>query len=235
MTRTCIQFALGSLMLAGLPLSATANENAPSETVSADAPQAWQPEDGDVISFEVLRKGKPFGTHTVSFDVDDDGSFTATSEVELKAGFGPITLYRYELNTTETWEDGVLVGLEGQTNDDGDDEAVSASLEEGKLAVAGTGFKGAVPVGIIPSSHWNIQEAFSSKIISTQDGEILDVDVTTIGEDTVMVAGEEVQATHYRLVSDLTVDLWYDEQSRWVKLSFEARGQQIDYVLNALY
>ncbi|WP_084419070.1 DUF6134 family protein [Henriciella litoralis] len=235
MTRTCIQFALGSLLLAAVPLSATANENAPSETVDTNAPQAWQPEDGDVISFKVLRKGKPFGTHTVSFDVDSDGSFTATSEVELKAGFGPITLYRYELNTTETWEDGVLVGLEGQTNDDGDDEAVSASLEEGKLAVAGTGFEGAVPVGIIPSSHWNIQEAFSSKIISTQDGEILDVDVTTIGEDTVTVAGEEVPATHYRLVSDLTVDLWYDEQSRWVKLSFEARGQKIDYVLNALY
>ena len=47
--------------------------------------------------------------------------------------------------------------------------------------------------------------------------------------------GEEIEATHYRLKSDITVDLWYDDQGRWVKLGFEARGQQIDYVLKDLY
>ena len=56
-----------------------------------------------------------------------------------------------------------------------------------------------------------------------------------IGRETVSVGGEDVEATHYRLVSDLTVDLWYDNESRWVKLGFEARGQQIDYILNKLY
>ncbi|MEM9180281.1 MAG: DUF6134 family protein [Pseudomonadota bacterium] len=35
--------------------------------------------------------------------------------------------------------------------------------------------------------------------------------------------------------SDLTVDLWYDAQSRWVKLAFQVRGQDIEYVLNELY
>ena len=51
----------------------------------------------------------------------------------------------------------------------------------------------------------------------------------------VQINGKPVEATHYRLVSDLTVDLWYDDQNRWVQLSFEARGQKIDYRLSRLY
>jgi hypothetical protein len=56
-----------------------------------------------------------------------------------------------------------------------------------------------------------------------------------IGDDRVEVGDQTVDATHYRLKSDLTVDLWYDNQSRWVKLAFDVRGQRIEYVLNALY
>ena len=29
------------------------------------SPKAWQPKSGDVISFNVLREGKPFGSHAV--------------------------------------------------------------------------------------------------------------------------------------------------------------------------
>lgn len=213
----------------------TNSDDQPSSTVAADAPEAWQPEDGDTIKFTVLRKGKDFGTHSVRFDVEDDGSFIATTNVELKAGLGPITVFRYELTSTETWKNGQLVALEGQTNDDGDRKSVSASLNGDTLQVSGTAYEGTAPAGIIPSSHWNIQEAYSSSILSTETGELLDTDVTRIGNDTLTIGGETVQATHYRLKSDLTVDLWYDDQGRWVKLGFEARGQQIDYVLNSLY
>lgn len=226
-----------SAILAIGPVSyadSAADEATPS-TVAAGAPDAWQPEDGDTINFTVLRKGKDFGRHTVRFDVESDGSFTATTNVELKAGLGPITVFKYELSSMETWQDGQLVALEGQTNDDGDRKAVFASLNGDTLQVAGSAYNGPAPAGIIPSSHWNIREAYSSSILSTESGELLDTHVTRIGTETLTIGGEDVQATHYRLKSDLTVDLWYDDQGRWVKLGFEARGQQIDYILNSLY
>lgn len=234
MTKFILPLAL-SLSLSMAPAFADTADETAGEAVSSDAPAAWQPEDGDTISFKVLRKGKDFGTHTVTFDVSSDTEFTATSSVELKAGLGPITLFKYELDTTETWKDGKLVGLSGKTNDDGDDEYVQASADGDTLTIDGSAYSGTAPLGIIPSSHWNIGEVFSNQILSTESGELLDVSVEKIGRDTVSVGGEKVDATHYRLVSDLTVDLWYDEQSRWVKLGFEARGQQIDYVLNELY
>lgn len=235
MKTTLSTFALAAIFGAAPSFADTAETDRISTPVSQEAPAAWQPEDGDQIVFNVLRKGKEFGTHKVIFDVESNDSFTARSDVQLKAGLGPITVFKYELDATETWKNGTLVALEGRTNDDGDDEFVEAGVDGKNLAIEGSAYSGNAPIGIIPSSHWNIQQAFSRQILSTETGELLDTNVEKIGRDTLTIGGEEVEATHYRLQSDLTVDLWYDDQSRWVKLGFEARGQQIDYVLTQLY
>lgn len=221
------------LILVGGPAVA---DVASAPTVADGAPAAWQPQDGDTIRFNVRRNGKhDFGTHTVRFAVDDAGNVTAASDVHLKAGLGPITLYRYNLEATEHWHDGQMVALQGKTNADGDRESVAARQDGDMLDVDGSDFSGEVPLGIIPSSHWNIRQAYSNKILSTESGEVLTTSVTNMGRETIEAGGKQIEATRYRLVSDLTVDLWYDDQSRWVKLAFEARGQDIDYILTDLY
>ena len=229
--------AASAIAIALSPVAAAQSENVTSAaTIVADAPQPWQPEDGDEIRFEVFRQGdKEFGTHVVTFDVQSEGNFTVVSDVDLKAGLGPITMFRYSLDATETWKDGKLVALEGTTNDDGDDKSVTASLDGDALLVNGSAYSGNAPAGIIPSSHWNMLQAYSTRILSTESGELLDTEVTRLGEETLTIDGQSVPTTRYRLKSDLTVDLWYDDQGRWVQLSFEARGQKIDYRLQSLY
>ena len=217
------------------PFAAFADSGTTTNAVAENAPQAWQPENGDVIKFDVLRKGKPFGSHEVRFTTSPDGDLEAVTEVSLRAGLGPITVFKYELNSSERWSDGQLVSVVGQTNDDGKKSSVTATREGDRLIVDGTDYQGPAPLDIIPSSHWNIREAFSTSILSTESGELLKVDVTEIGPDTVTVGGQEIPATHYRMKSKLNVDLWYDDQNRWVKLSFEARGQLIEYQLTRLY
>ena len=71
--------------------------------------------------------------------------------------------------------------------------------------------------------------------MSTEDGEILDVSVSEQGKEVIVAAGEEVEAARYLLDSDIDVTLWYDEAGRWLKLAFEARGQDIEYVLTKPY
>ena len=78
-------------------------------------------------------------------------------------------------------------------------------------------------------------QVYQEQMLSTETGEVLDIEVEGLGDDQVKVGDQMIDATHYRLKSDLTVELWYDDQSRWVKLAFEVRGQEIEYVLNALY
>ena len=203
------------------------------EQVSLPAP--WVATDGAVIDFTVLRKGKPFGRHVLSFDRDETGALTVTTDVDLQVKFGPITAFKYRLDSVEEWIDGQLVALNGTSNSDGRKGKVSATTDANELVVESTKFTGTLPMTTIPSSHWNRLQVYQEQMLSTETGEVLEIVVETIGEDTVMVGDEAVNATHYRLQSDLTVDLWYDDQSRWVKLAFEVRGQDIEYVLNALY
>lgn len=198
-------------------------------------PNPWTATDGAVIDFTVLRKGKPFGRHLLTFDRREDGALQVTTDVDLQVKFGPITAFKYRLDSVEEWVDGELTALTGTSNNDGRKARVSAAMRGENLIVDSTKFDGALPIGTIPSSHWNRLQVYQNQMLSTETGELLDINVEMIGDDTVKVGGTLVEATHYRLTSDLTVDLWYDAQSRWVKLAFEVRGQKIEYVLNALY
>ena len=195
----------------------------------------WTPEPGDVIEFDVLRKGKPFGSHSVTFGEDSNGRLTARTDVLLKAGLGPITVFKYELDATEVWQNGQLVSLNGEVNDDGKEGQVTATRAGNELNVDGTQFDGRVAASIIPSSHWNFAATQATELLSTEDGEILDVSVSEQGKEVIVAAGEEVEATRYLLDSDIDVTLWYDEAGRWLKLAFEARGQDIEYVLTKPY
>lgn len=219
---------LASIILAAALVPTALADNAP-------ASDSWMPSAGDQISFEVLRKGKPFGDHILSFDESEDGALKVTSDVDLKAGLGPITVFRYSLDSTETWRDGALVSLSGETNDDGDRTRVTAESKGDTLSVDGSAYTGDAPADIIPSSHWNIKQMYSDIMLSTEDGELLDITVEQIGREDVAVGSQSIPADHYRLTSDITVDLWYDDTGRWVKLAFDARGQTIEYRLRQLY
>ena len=226
-----LKVALGGILGAFIAFSSQADETA--ELTSLPAP--WVATDGAVIDFTVLRKGKPFGTHKLSFDRTDDGRLVVTTDVDLQVKFGPITAFRYRLDSVEEWANGQLAKLNGTSNSDGRKGKVSAETDGEELRVESTKFDGTLPRSIIPSSHWNRLQVYQDRMLSTETGEVLDIDVETIGEEIVEVNGEPLETTHYRLKSDLTVDLWYDDQSRWVKLAFEVRGQEIEYVLNELY
>ncbi|MFN3608897.1 MAG: DUF6134 family protein [Hyphomonas sp.] len=202
---------------------------------TAGVENAWQPKAGDEIRFNVLRKGNPFGSHTVAFESGPDNALIAKTKVGLKAGLGPITVFRYDLTASETWRGGELVALAGESNDDGKKNSMKASLAGNALVVQGSVFTGEAPADIIPASHWNYAQTRSSQLLSTEDGEIYKVKVTPKGRETIEAGGQTIEANRYFLDSDLDVDIWYDDQGRWVKLAFEARGQQIEYVLDQMY
>lgn len=217
------------MMFAGAAMPAAA-DNAP----APGRESGWLPRAGDEIRFNVLRQGNAFGSHVVRFD-EAEGGLVAKTDVSLRAGLGPITLFRYELNAQETWQDGKLVAVTGRVNDDGKRGTVTALRQGGALTVDGSAFKGNVPERAVPASHWNYAQTKTSQLLSTEDGEILDVTVIPKGREMIRAGGQQIEANRYLLDSDIDVHLWYDDDGRWVKLAFEARGQQIEYVLDRLY
>ncbi|MEL7128513.1 MAG: DUF6134 family protein [Pseudomonadota bacterium] len=225
------------ILTVGLVFNAFAiAETAPADqTPTLETIPVWQPEGGEAIRFEVLRKGKPFGTHFLNFEMDEAGDLTVVNDIDLTVKIGPITAYKYRHDSVETWRDGRLISLEGQTRKEGDDLAVEARMDGKALQIDGTNYSGSLSPDIIPSSHWNITQIFSDAILSSEGGQVLDIVVEDLGSDSVLVAGQEISATKFLLKSDLDVYLWYDEEGRWLKCAFSARGQDIEYVLENLY
>jgi Family of unknown function (DUF6134) len=221
-----------TVMVAGLQAAA---QSVPAVGAIPPLVEPWRPSNGDVINFKVLRQGSDFGTHSVSFSTLSDGTLKAETRVKLKAGAGPITLFRYSLSAVETWQRGKLVGVAGTVNEDGKAGNVAAVTKDGKLAVNGTVFSGSVTPDILPASHWNLAQTRATELLSTEDGEIIKVKVSKKGEENVKIGKTSIKATRYLMDSDIDVDLWYDERGRWVKLGFKTRGQNIEYVLTQLY
>jgi hypothetical protein len=208
---------------------------AAADNMPAEDGLVWTPRDGDVIRFDVLRQGKPFGTHEVKFDVLPDGTIEAHTYVKLRAGLGPIPLYRYDLQATERWQDGRLIGLEGEVYKDGKEGSVTAQADGDGIDIDGTGYDGTASAGIVPASHWNIAQTQARVLLSSENGQLIDVSVRPEGREKLEIAGESVEANKFLLDSDIDVTLWYDDAGRWLKLSFSARGQEIDYILETPY
>lgn len=196
------------------------------------------PADGERIVFDVYRNGgTPFGTHAVEFTRDGQ-DILASISIELRAGLGPVTVFRYRHESSERWRDGQLVGFSGRTQKDGETYQVQAMFDGEGLEVDGVAPDGA-PVdaeyaaSLLPSSHWRGYPPGMDAMFNTEHGTLMQTDVQFLGEEQIEADGGVITASRYRLSSSLTVDLWYDENGRWAGCEFEARGQRVRYVRRA--
>jgi hypothetical protein len=197
-----------------------------------------RPQAGEEIVFDVYRKGDvDFGTHTVRFS-DDGGDLVATTSIRLRAGLGPVTVFRYEHDATERWSDDELVALDSRTLKDGDTFEVSARSTQDGLQVDGVDPDGVainevLSLGILPSSHWHGYPADMTDMLNTEHGTVMDTTVEYLGQTEIEGDGAMIEVGRYRLSSTLTVELFYDANGRWAGCEFEARGQTVRYVRRA--
>jgi hypothetical protein len=187
----------------------------------------------DRLDFTVLRGGSEMGRHTVRFTELDDGRLQVDVEIELTVRVVGIPVFRYSHRNREIWDDNGLVRLDTVTNDDGSRNEVSAArMPDGTLRVNGAqGRANSVPAGLIPSSYWNPRLLEQDRMLNTQDGTIMAIGITRLGRETIQAEGGTIEATRYALEGTIRLDLWYDDDGRWVKCAFEARGATVFYEL----
>jgi hypothetical protein len=210
----------------------------PALAQTADPDPRPLPQAGEEIVFDVYRKGDiEFGTHIVRFS-EEGGDLIATTTIRLRAGVGPITVFRYEHDATERWRDDQLIALDGRTLKDGDIFEVTARSTSQGLQVDGVTPEGdaisqLVSAGILPSSHWHGYPADMAEMLNTEHGTVMQTTVDYLGDTEIKGDGGMITVGRYRLSSTLTVELFYDENGRWAGCEFEARGQTVRYVRRA--
>ena len=186
----------------------------------------------DALAFKVFRDGEPLGHHRLAFR-RDGGELHVTIDIRLEVKFAFLTVFRYRHSNHEVWRDGQLIAIDTETDDDGESYWLSGQASEAGFLVEGSSGRFLAPAEIMPTSYWNPKTVLQERLLDTQRGRLLAVEIAPAGAETVLVEGAPVNAQRYRMTGDLELDLWYatDDQwsGEWAKISFEARGAEVVY------
>jgi hypothetical protein len=167
--------------------------------------------------FAIMRNGEQIGTQTI--DINRSGPETTvklSTELEVKVLF--VTAYRLQQTSFEKWVEGRLVSLKSSTNKNGTRRDVSVTETPAGLQVSVDGKPAQTIRDIMPASLWNAEVLRRSQLLDTQEGEIVPLSVTDNGFEQVTVKSRPVKARHYTLKSRMDREVWYDDQSRLVRV-----------------
>lgn len=185
------------------------------------------------LSFRVYRDGSPIGHHKL--DIRRDGErVTVNVDILLEVGIGPLVLYRYTHRNTEIWDGGQFVSFRSETDDDGDDYAVEAVRDGGVIRVMrahDSDFEIGADEGILPTTYWNRQTVERPRLLDTQKGRVMNIEVQPGEWQRVETRNGSVRARQFDINGDMDLSLWYDEQGRWTKCAFPLKGSQFSYQL----
>ena len=185
---------------------------------------------GRRIEFEVMRNGSAIGTHALTFTAEPDRLLVGIA-IKIAVSLGPIVVFRYDMEGTETWLDGRFAALDTTTNDDGEHRRVSIRRTAEGLAVKSQGFPDTVASAhAAPLTHWSVA-AFSGPMLSPQDGQPIPGTVRPAGESEIKWRdGRTVRARGYDIEIHTPTQDWYDEAGVWVGLHAKIKdGSALDY------
>jgi len=182
--------------------------------------------------FRVLLDGREIGRHRYTLQGAGEG-VVLTSEAQFDVRLLFISAYRYVHEAVERWQDGCLQSLASRTETNGERVAVSAQWRDGRLAVTGPAGSDLHEGCVLSFAYWDPRILEAERLLNSQTGELVPVQVTPRGTETVTVRGRATAATRHRLTGpDLTIDLWY-AGGRWVALeALTDGGRVLRYELN---
>lgn len=207
------------LQVFGSALLAVAILAFPVSASSAASSQSWD--------FSVLLDGDKIGYHR--FELTDSGDERRVrSEAKFDVRFLFINAFRYRHENTEVWSDGCLSKIDARTQANGKKLAVSGTRVQGEFVVDDGSQTNALSDCVMTFAYWDPKFLQQAKLLNSQSGEYLDVDVEALGSEPITVRGQEVSASAYRLTAKkLQLKLWYSPDNEWLALESVAKGGRI--------
>ena len=215
------RMARRALIMGGLALAAT-----PAMALATPSGPAVAP-----LAFDIFRKGRKIGEHTLSFEAQDDG-LTMDAHVQMAVAVGPVTLFRYRHQQTETWKGGRFWRLQTSTVQNGDHIAVTAERTEAGVRLQGGKHPEVRMLGptALPLTHWN-RASLSGPLFNPQDGKMMRLAIAGQGPAPVMLGnGQQITATRVALAGETSIEDWYDPAGAWTGLRARAMdGSVVEY------
>ena len=182
------------------------------------------------LTFDVKRNGDRVGRHTVAFKRIGEAKFQVNSMMTVTVTLLSIPVYRYRYISETVWQDGQMIRLMAEQDDDGDVSRVRGVRQDQTWTITGPGVRVQSQKQLYPTNHWHAGVVTQTEVLDTLTGQITDVTITPGEAERVKAQGRSVTATPYRYTGDIQVTVWYDQAGRWVKMAFEAgEGSDMEY------
>jgi hypothetical protein len=184
--------------------------------------------------FRVLLDDDEIGTHR--FRVSREaGEEIVEIDAEFKVKFIGITVYSYDHANRELWRNGCLQSIDSRTDDNGDKFKVDGR-DDGERFQLSTleGERELAADCVMSFAYWNRDYLGQARLLNSQNGEFLEVDVERGGVEQLRFDAREVSAERYRLRNrerDVDITVWYEQQSgEWLCLESRVDGRVIRYL-----
>jgi len=202
-----------ALALIFLQPSLNAAEIASEETASGDA---WR--------FRVFLDDREIGYHHFHVaQFGDTQQLRSVANFEYKLLF--VKLFHYEHENLEIWSGDCLQSVESRTDANGTPFRVEGRREDGEFHVANGEGDVSLPDCIMSFAYWNPSFLEQGSLLNTQDGEYLEIEVSSPVFEELEVRGEQRPSYRYRLAAGaLSLDLWYSTEREWLALESEVQG-----------
>jgi hypothetical protein len=151
-------------------------------------------------NFDVYLNDRKVGKHLFTVS-ESAGVRQVRSEAKFTYRILLIPAYRYEHSAAERWSDECLVEISSRTDANGEQLEVSGEQ-------TGTGFRVAsddgtmnLPECVMTFAYWNPEFLAQPRLLNPQTGEFVDVTVEKLGNESLKVRGQTVDATRFKLTA----------------------------------
>jgi hypothetical protein len=186
--------------------------------------------DVETRDFTVRVDGKPCGDAHMTFNVQQDGTVTVTSDTDIVVKL-LVGSYRYAYRGREVWRNGRLVRLDSTCNDGGNKAYVLTAVAEGNsLRVRVDNKERLVRGDVWLTGYWAQPDARVNQevpILDADNGRELSARVQFVGIEQRPVVGQTLNLAHYRLSGKVDADLWYDGAKRLVRQEWVEDGRRV--------
>ncbi len=177
--------------------------------------------------FSVLLDGSEIGYHRFEL-VQDGDQRRLTSEASFDVRFLFINAFRYRHENTELWSGDCLESIDARTQANRKKLAIRGALQDDRFVVDDGNAENALEACVMTFAYWNPEFLQQSRLLNPQSGEYLDVEIERVGEQPIVVRGEEIAASVYRVSAEkMELTLWYSPDDEWLALESVAKGGRI--------
>ena len=184
----------------------------------------------EVWEFDAVLNDKVIGQHTFIYE---DEKTISDANFKFKYLFMD---FIYQHKSSETWQGNCLKTISSKTDDDGDMYDVSGYMEVNQFMVTTNNKTSELPLCVMTFAYGNPKILDQKKLMNSQNGEYLDVDIQFLREENHMVKGKDILTDLWQIEAkgddgELLVHIWYDKNMNWVSLKSQTPIGDMQYKL----